>query len=84
MDDIQTIVEVPHLPLREKERSVTTTPVKSFTVRVQGLVPREDQITVEAKDKDEASAKAKQIAEDEGFSEVRAINVVEVLGPHKP
>jgi len=63
---------------------VTTPHVRSFTVRVQGLVPREDQITVEATDKDDAVTKAKQIAEDEGFSDVKAINVVEVLGPHKP
>lgn len=63
---------------------MTTPHVRSFTVRVQGLVPREDQITVEAADKDDAVTKAKQIAEDEGFSDVKAINVVEVLGPHKP
>lgn len=53
-------------------------PKNSYLVRVEGLVPRVDQIAVEAATPEEAEDKAVEIATDEGFTDAHAVTAVPV------
>lgn len=64
------------------------TEVTSYLVRIEGLVPRVDQIAVEAETPEEAEQKAVEIASDEGFHDAKAVSTVPVghttIVPHAP